>query len=100
MKILGVHFSYNKNLEQVKNFYEHIVKIENILKLWRMRQLTLERTITVFKSLTISKVIHLLLITKLYINTIDLLYKIQKNFIWQGKNAKIKLFAMAMKREV
>ena len=31
---------------------------------------------------------HLLLITKLHDNTIDLLYKIQKNFIWQGKKAK------------
>ena len=39
-----------------------------------------------FKSLAISKVVHLLLITKLHNNTIDLMYEIQKNFIWQGKN--------------
>ena len=90
VKILGVHFSYNKNLEQDKNFSEHILKIESILKLWRIRQLTLEGRITVFKSLAISKVVHLLLITKLHNNTIDLMYKIQKNFIWQGKKAKIK----------
>ena len=64
-------------------FFEHIVKIENILKLWRMRQLTLE-------VLVISKVIHLLLITKLHNNKIDLMYKIQKNFVWEGKKAKIK----------
>ena len=62
---------------------KHIVKIENILKLWRMRQLTLEGRITVFKSLAVSKVIHLLLIT-----AINLLDKIQKNFIWQGKKGK------------
>ena len=55
-----------------------------------MRKLTLEGRITVFKSLAISKVMHLLLITKLHNNTIDLMYKIQKNFIWQGKKAKIK----------
>ena len=90
VKILGVHFSYNKNLEQDKKFSEHILKIESILKLWRIRQLTLEGRITVFKSLAISKVVHLLLITKLHNNTIDLMYKIQKNFIWQGKKAKIK----------
>ena len=47
VKILDVYFSYSKNLEQDKNFSEHIVKIENILKLWRMRQLTLEGRITV-----------------------------------------------------
>ena len=53
-----------------------------------MRQLTLEGRITVFKSLTFSKVIRLLLITKLHRNTIDLLHKIQKKFIWQGKKGK------------
>ena len=55
-----------------------------------MRQLTLEGRITFFKFLALSKVIHLLLITKLHNNTIDLLHKIQKNFIWQGEKAKIK----------
>ena len=82
MKILGVHFSYNKNLEQDKNFceLENIEKIENISKLWRMRQLILERTIMVFKSLAISKVIHHLLITKSH----------NLPFIWKGKRAKIK----------
>ena len=71
-------------------FSEHTVKIENILKLWRLRQLTLEGRITVFKFLALSKVIRHLFITKLHNNTIDLLYKIQKNFVWQGKNVKIK----------
>ena len=94
VKILGVHFSYNKNLEQDKNFCKHIFKIENILKLWRMRQLTLEGWITVFISLAVSKVIHLLLITKLHNITIDLLHKIQENFIWHGKNAKITQYAL------
>ena len=38
VEILGVHFSYNKNLERDENFSEYIVKTENILKLWRMKQ--------------------------------------------------------------
>ena len=46
-----------------------------------MRQLTLEGRITVFKSLAVSKLTHLLLITKLHNNAIDLLYKTQKKFI-------------------
>ena len=33
---------------------------------------------------------HLLLITKLYNDTIDFLYKIHKNLIWQRKKTKIK----------
>ena len=59
-----------------------------------MRQLTLEGRIVVLKSLTTSKVIHFLLITKLHNNAIDIKYKIQKNFIWQGNNAKIKPSAL------
>ena len=90
VKIFGVHFSYNKNLKQDKNFCEQIVKIENILKLRHMRQLTLEGRITVLKYLAVSNVMHLLLITKLLNNTVDLLHKIQKNFNWQGEKAKIK----------
>ena len=50
---------------------------------------TLEGRITVFKSLAISRVVRLLLITKLHNNTIDLMHKIQKNFIWQSKKVKI-----------
>ena len=42
------------------------------------------------KKLADFKVIHVLLITKLRNNTIDLFYKIQKNFILQGKKTKIK----------
>ena len=41
-----------------------------------MRQLTLQGRITVFKSLTVSEVKHLVLITKLHNETIDLLYRI------------------------
>ena len=64
-----------------------------------MRQLTLEGGVRVFNSLAVSKVIHLLLITKLYNNTIDLLHKIQKNLFGEGQrqNLNTVLFAMAMK---
>ena len=55
-----------------------------------MRQLTLEGRITVFKFLALSKVIHLLLITKLHNNTIDLLHKIQKKLYLARENGKIK----------
>ena len=37
---------------------------------------------------------HLSPITKLRDNTIDLLHKIQKNFIWQSKKTKIKNIAL------
>ena len=69
---------------------EHIVKIQNILKLWKLRNLTIEVRIVVFKLLAISKLIHLALVTEIPTATINLLTKIQMEFIWKGKNPKIK----------
>ena len=68
----------------------HIVKIQNILKLWKLRNLTIEGRIVVFKSLAISKLIHLALVTEIPTTTINLLTKIQMEFIWKKKKWKIK----------
>ena len=90
IEILGTYFYYNKKLEQEKNFLNHIVKIQNILKLRKLRNLTIEWRIVVFKSLAISKLIHLALVTEIPTSRINLLTKIQMEFIWKGKNPKIK----------
>ena len=37
IKILGIHFSYNRSLENDKNCSIHIIKIERLLELCRMR---------------------------------------------------------------
>ena len=65
IKILGLYFSYNKKLEQEKNFLSHIFKIQKILKLWKLRNLTREGRIVIFMSLVISKIIHLALVTEI-----------------------------------
>ena len=33
VKILGIHFSYNKKLKHEMNFQSHILKIESVLRL-------------------------------------------------------------------
>ena len=58
VKILGIHFCYNKKIENEENFIKLIEKIENVLKIWRTRNLTVQG-----KTLAISKVIHLALVT-------------------------------------
>ena len=90
IKILAIYFSYNKKLEQEKNFLNYIVKIQNILKLWKVRNLTIEGRVVAFKSLAISKLSHLALVTEIPTTTINLLTKIQMEFIWKGKNPTIK----------
>ena len=89
IKILGIHYSYNKQLEN-DSFKKYVAKIENLLKLWRARNLSLERKITVFKSLALSKITHLALVKTIPPSIIDQLNKTQKNFIWNGLNPKIK----------
>ena len=61
IKILGVHFSFNKSLENNENYRKHI-NIEKSLKLWRMRQVTLEGKILIFKNLVILRIISLSLV--------------------------------------
>ena len=90
IKILGIHYSYNKQLENDENFKKYIAKIENVLKLWRARNLSLEGKITVFKSLALSKITHLALVKTIPPSIIDQLNKTQKNFVWNGLNPKIK----------
>ena len=90
IKILGIHYSYNKQLENDENFKKYIAKIENVLKLWRARNLPLEGKITVFKSLALPKITHLALVKTIPPSIIDQLNKTQKNFIWNGLSPKIK----------
>ena len=90
IKILGIHYSYNKHIQVEKNFYDHVKAIETVLKVWRMRNLTLQGKITIFKTLAISKIVHLALVLPVPSSVIKELNKIQQNFIWSGKNSKIK----------
>lgn len=55
VRILGIHFSYNKKSEEEKNFSNYMAKIENVSKAWRMRDLAMEGKIAIFKWLAISK---------------------------------------------
>ena len=95
VKILGANFSYNKKPEHDINFQSHIVKLERVLRLWHMRNLTIGGKILVFKSSAISKIVHLSLITIVPHAIINQLNNIQKNFIWNRKNPKIKYSSLA-----
>ena len=68
----------------------HIIKIQSNLKLRKLRNLTIEGRIAVFKSLAILKLIHLVLISEIPTSSVNLLTKIQMEFIWKGKNLKTK----------
>ena len=90
IKILGVYYSYDKNLENQKRSINLVLKIENLLRLWGMQNLSIPGKITVFKTLAISKLVHLALVKVIPISTIPELNKIKKYFIWKNGNPKIK----------
>ena len=48
MKILGVYYSYDENLENQENFINLVLKIEKLLRLWGVRNLSSAGKITVF----------------------------------------------------
>ena len=50
IKILGICYSYDKKLENEKNFLNHIIKLQNVLNMWRMRNLSLLGKISIFKT--------------------------------------------------
>ena len=99
IKVLLIHFSYNKKLEIEENFISHVWKIEKVLKLWRMLNLNVKGKITIFKFLAISKIIQLSLITNVPMDIINELNKIQKEFIWNWNNPKIKHSTLCNKHE-
>ena len=49
VKILGIHFSYNKEIKDEENFIKLIKKIENVLKIWRLRNLTVKAKLQFLK---------------------------------------------------
>ena len=70
IKILGVYYSYNQNLENQENFINLVLKSEKLLRLCRIRNLSMEGKITVFKTLAISKIVHLALVKVIPVSTI------------------------------
>ena len=77
IKILGIHFSYNKSLENDENYRRYIIKIEKLMKLWTIRELTVEGKILIFKTSVISKIVHLALVKDAPSSKIAKLQKMQ-----------------------
>lgn len=69
VKILGIDFHCNENLENHENYRKHIIKIEKLLKVWQRRQLSIEGKILIFKVLAISKLVHLMPVKEVPLGT-------------------------------
>ena len=85
IEILGIHFSYNKMLENEKNFLHHITKLQKVINIWKMQNLPLLGKCLI----------------NIHTATIELLSKIQKEFLWGKSKSNINMtpYVMIMKKE-
>ena len=90
IKILAIHYSFNKQLGNDHIFKMWIVIIKNVIKLWRAGNLSIEEWITTFKSLAHSELAHLALVKTVLPSIIDQLNKTQKDFFCKRLHCKIK----------
>ena len=90
IKILGVHFSYNKVLAEKENFYSLSLDCRALLNIWKQRWLSLAGKIQVFKSLVASKSVYAATMILVPQKFRDTLKSSHREFIWNGKKAKIK----------
>ena len=90
IKILGIFFSYSKNIELEQNFKKTIIDIEKIFRMWRQRDLTLEGKIVIFKTLALSKFVFLAQVLSIPNEITTTIQRIQREFLWNSSNVKIK----------
>ena len=81
VKVLGVFFSYDNNLQLENNFRKTIFNIERILKMWGRRNLILEGKIIIFKTLALSKLTFFAQVLIISNQIIHALQQIQKRFL-------------------
>ena len=76
------------------NFCNLVTDCRTILNIWKQRWLSLEGKIQVFKSLIDSKPVYITTMKSLPQDVLDELQRMQKEFLWQGRRAKIKYSTM------
>ena len=81
VEILRIHFSYNKKLDEEKNFNNHIARTKNVFRVWRMRNVINEEKNVISKSPAISKNVHLALTKTVSIFRVEQLNIMKKGFI-------------------
>ena len=90
IKILGAHFSYNKQLVEKMNFNQVTTDCRILLKIWKQRWLSLAGKIQVFKSLIASKLVYIATMKNIRSQFLDDLQVLYKEFIWDSKRPKVK----------
>jgi len=89
VKILGIHYTYDKLILLEKNFTTVVKKITSGIAMWKWRCLSLAGKVTVFKTLGISKAVYIAFLTTVPPQILAKLEEIQNDFLWDGKRPKV-----------
>jgi len=89
VKILGIHYSYNRDILLEQNYTSVVKKITKCLAMWKWRNLSIAGKVTIFKTLAISKVVYVAFLSTIPESILQKLSDIQKDFIWNGKRPKV-----------
>ena len=90
IKILGIHFSYNNAIAEKENFFNLSLDCRTLLNIWKQRWLSLAGKIQAFKSPVASKPVYVATMISVPQKYCDTLKFLSREFIWNGKKAKIK----------
>ena len=90
VKILGCHYSYNKELAEERNFVKIVTGVQKALNLWSMRGLSLLGKVQIFKALGISKIQYAASMAYVPKRVIQELERLQKIFLWNSGTVKMK----------
>lgn len=99
IKILGINISYNKQEAIKLNFQTKLIKIKQILSIWAQRDLTIYGKILLIKSFALSQILHISSILPVPVKFISDLEEIVYNFLWNGKQHKVKKHVIIQKYE-
>ena len=80
VKILGCHYSYNKELAEERNFVKIVTGVQKVLNLWSMRGLSLLGQVEISKALGISKIQYAASMAYVPKRVIEELDRLQKYF--------------------
>ena len=87
---LGVHFSYNKNAAEKKNFISKLEALKTLLNMWMIRDLSLYGKVQIIKFLALSKLTFICSVLPSPTDFESKVNSITFNFLWNNKPAKIK----------
>ena len=96
---LGVHFSYEENLADKKNFFDRLDPLRRILNIWSSRDISIYGRIDVVKTIEISKLTFVCSVLNTPDTFANEVNKLIFDYVWKHKNPKVKKSTLIRSKE-